>query len=90
MSMITATAWVPRGYPAQFPTKYDFDEAEFERISKLARLQLDDAKENLEEARQDADDSLEQEGSPNSSRNGSPDSELGGSRKCAWWTSTSG
>lgn len=50
MSMITATAWVPRGFAAPFPTKYVFDEDEFERISQLAKLQLDDAKEDLEEA----------------------------------------
>lgn len=51
MSMITATAWVPRGFPAAYPTKYDFDEVEFERISKLAKLQLDEAKEDLEDAK---------------------------------------
>lgn len=51
MSMITATAWVPRGRAAQFPTKYEFDEEEYDRISRLARLQLDDAKDELEEAR---------------------------------------
>lgn len=51
MSMITATTWVPRGFAAQFPTKYEFDEEEFDRISRLARLQLDDAKDDLEEAR---------------------------------------
>lgn len=50
MSMITATTWVPRGFAAPFPTRYNVDEAEFDRISKLARLQLDDAKEDLEEA----------------------------------------
>ena len=54
MSMITATAWVPRGFAAQFPTKYDFDEEEFSRISKLAKRQLDDAKEDLDEAQQTA------------------------------------
>ncbi len=51
MSMITATAWVPRGAPAQFPTRYEFNEDEYDRISKLAKLQLDDAKEELDEAR---------------------------------------
>ncbi|KAI9788974.1 MAG: hypothetical protein M1816_006432 [Peltula sp. TS41687] len=51
MSMITATAWVPRGFPARHPTKYDFDETEFDRIAELAKLQLDEAKEDLEEAR---------------------------------------
>lgn len=48
--MITATTWVPRGFAAPFPEKYQFDEDEYERISQLAKLQLDDAKEDLEEA----------------------------------------
>lgn len=52
MSMITATAWVPRGHAAAYPTKYVFDEDEYARISKLAKLELDDAKDDLEEARQ--------------------------------------
>lgn len=52
MSMITTTAWVPRGFAAPFPTKYNFDEREFERIANLAKLQLDDAKEELEEAQE--------------------------------------
>ncbi|KAF2154759.1 WD40 repeat-like protein [Myriangium duriaei CBS 260.36] len=51
MSMITAVSWVPRGHAAQFPTKYVFDEEEYERISKLAKLELDDAREDLEEAK---------------------------------------
>ncbi|KAL1633184.1 rRNA-processing protein [Neofusicoccum ribis] len=51
MSMITATSWVPRGFAAPFPQKYVFDDGEFERISQLARLQLDDAKEDLDEAK---------------------------------------
>jgi periodic tryptophan protein 1 len=51
MSMITATTWVPRGFAAPFPTKYDFDEEEFQRIAELAKLQLDDANEGLEDAR---------------------------------------
>lgn len=50
--MITTTAWVPRGFAAPFPTKYNFDEEEFERIAALAKLQLDDAKEDLEEAQE--------------------------------------
>ena len=45
--MITATAWVPRGYAAQFPAKYDIDEQELRRVSQLARLNLDDAKHDL-------------------------------------------
>ncbi|KAL1843164.1 hypothetical protein VTJ49DRAFT_2914 [Mycothermus thermophilus] len=54
-SMITCTTWVPRGFAAPFPTKYNFDEEEFERIAALAKLQLDDAKEDLEEAEADAE-----------------------------------
>lgn len=50
MSMITATTWVPRGFAAPFPTKYTFDEEEFKRIAELAKLQLDDANEDLEDA----------------------------------------
>ncbi|PKS10592.1 hypothetical protein jhhlp_002346 [Lomentospora prolificans] len=50
MSMITAAQWVPRGVAAAFPTKYNFDESEFQRIAELAKLQLDDANEDLEEA----------------------------------------
>ncbi|MCJ1301479.1 hypothetical protein MMC08_004279 [Hypocenomyce scalaris] len=51
MSMITATAWVPRGFAAPFPTKYEVDEAELSRISKLAKLQLIDAREEFDIAR---------------------------------------
>lgn len=50
MSMITTASWVPRGFAAPFPQKYKFDEEEFERIAELAKLQLDDAEEDLEEA----------------------------------------
>jgi periodic tryptophan protein 1 len=55
MSMITATTWVPRGFAAPMPTKYQFDEDEYDRISKLANLQLEDAKEDLEEAQAGAE-----------------------------------
>ena len=52
MSMITATTWVPRGFAAAFPTRYELNEDEFARIATLAKLQLDDAKDDLEEARE--------------------------------------
>lgn len=52
--MITTASWVPRGFAAPFPSKYQFDEEEFERIAELAKLQLDDAKEDLEEAEAEA------------------------------------
>jgi periodic tryptophan protein 1 len=51
MSMITAIQWVPRGFAAPFPTQYELTEAEFERIAELAKLQLDDANEDLEDAK---------------------------------------
>ena len=51
MSMITATTWVPRGFAATIPTKYEVDEAELSRISKLAKSQLNDAKADLDNAR---------------------------------------
>lgn len=56
MSMITASTWVPRGAAAAHPTRYDIDEKELARISKLAQLQLDDAKEDLENARNGSED----------------------------------
>lgn len=45
--MITASAWVPRGAAAEEPTKYEVDEDEFARISKLAKLKLEDAQQDL-------------------------------------------
>lgn len=50
MSMTLATTWVRRGVAAQLPVKYEVDEAELGRISKLARLQLEDAQEDLNAA----------------------------------------
>ena len=53
---------MPRGFAAPFPTKYTFDEEEFKRIAALAKLQLDDANEELDEARNNAtkDDDAEE------------------------------
>ncbi|EWC48079.1 hypothetical protein DRE_02658 [Drechslerella stenobrocha 248] len=48
--MITATAWVPRGFAAEFPDRKPFDEDEFSRIAEIAQLRLDDAQEDLDEA----------------------------------------
>ncbi|KAH7023094.1 WD40-repeat-containing domain protein [Ilyonectria destructans] len=56
MSMITAAQWVPRGFAAPFPQKYTLDEAEYERIAGLAKLQLDDAEEDLKEAQEEDGD----------------------------------
>ncbi|CUS10803.1 unnamed protein product [Tuber aestivum] len=59
--MITATTWVPRGFAAQFPQRYDIDEKEFERIADLARLHLEDAKEDLQEAKSAGSDAYKGE-----------------------------
>lgn len=61
MSMITASLWVPRGAAAPFPEKYDIDEDELARISKLAKLQLEDANEDLDRARGGHQDASENE-----------------------------
>ncbi|KAN0080920.1 WD40-repeat-containing domain protein [Elaphomyces granulatus] len=56
MSMITTTTWVRRGVSAQFPTKYEIDEGEIQRISKLARIQLEDARRDLSAVQDTVDD----------------------------------
>lgn len=48
--MISGTTWVPRGFAAEFPSQYQLDEEEVDRISKLAQLRLDDALEDYEGA----------------------------------------
>lgn len=64
-STITTTAWVPRGFAAPFPKKYDFDEDEFARIAELAKLQLDDAQEDLEDAQNGGEEVEEAEADTN-------------------------
>ena len=59
--MITTTSWVRRGVAAQFPTKYDIDEKEMDRISKLARMQLEEAKEDLSAAQADEDTAMDED-----------------------------
>ncbi|KAL5611788.1 hypothetical protein BROUX41_000637 [Berkeleyomyces rouxiae] len=56
MSMITAAKWVPRGYAAQFPTKYEMEDEEIDRISELAKLKLEDAQSDLAAAEEGSDD----------------------------------
>lgn len=48
--MISSSCWVPRGFAAEFPEKYELDDVEMERITKMAQLELEDAKDDLEEA----------------------------------------
>ena len=46
--MISATAWVPRGYASEFPEKYELDDAEVKRIENMANLNLNEI--DVEEA----------------------------------------
>jgi periodic tryptophan protein 1 len=48
--MISTTAWIGKGRSARHPKKYSVDEAELERVSKLANVHFQDAKQQLEEA----------------------------------------
>lgn len=49
--MITATCWVPRGAAAENPVKTDLDEEEIARISALSKMELQEAEEELQEAK---------------------------------------
>jgi periodic tryptophan protein 1 len=46
--LISAVAWVRRGVAAEYPSKYTIDEKELERVSALARVELEDARVELE------------------------------------------
>lgn len=59
--MTLATAWVRRGIAAEFPQKYEVDEAELGRIEKLAKLQLRDAQDDLSAAQADEHDDNEED-----------------------------
>lgn len=73
-SMITAAQWVPRGFAAQFPQVYKLDESEFDRIAALAKLQLDDAEEDLKEA-QEGEDAEEEDENNDEDMGGEEDKE---------------
>ncbi|EEB06114.1 WD repeat protein [Schizosaccharomyces japonicus yFS275] len=47
-SIISAVAFVPRGFPAEFPRQFELDETEYERINALSQMRLDDARADLE------------------------------------------
>ncbi|KAI8980019.1 transducin family protein/WD-40 repeat family protein [Trametes punicea] len=47
-SLISSVAWVRRGVAARHPTKYVLDDQELERVSALARIELEDARKELE------------------------------------------
>lgn len=47
MSLISALTFVPQGHAAEFPTKYNLTEDEFERIQGLSALHLSSARSDL-------------------------------------------
>jgi len=49
-NLISAVAWVKRGASAQHPTKYVLDDQELQRVSALARIELEDARVEMERA----------------------------------------
>ncbi|KAI0342698.1 transducin family protein/WD-40 repeat family protein [Trametopsis cervina] len=49
-SLISCVSWVKRGVAARHPEKYVLDDSELERVSALARIELEDAKQELERA----------------------------------------
>ncbi|KAJ7067208.1 WD40-repeat-containing domain protein [Mycena amicta] len=49
-SLISAVSWVRRGVAVQQPTKYVLDDKELERVSALERIQVEDARKELERA----------------------------------------
>jgi len=49
--MISAIQWIRKGVAAQNPEKYNLDEAEYERIHKLAEQHLEEANQDLNEAK---------------------------------------
>ncbi|KAJ7168520.1 WD40-repeat-containing domain protein [Mycena filopes] len=53
-SLISAVAWVRRGVAAQHPGRYVLDDKELERVSALSRIQLEDARVELERAHEAA------------------------------------
>lgn len=54
MSLISAVSWVRRGVAAQHPEKYVLDDEELERVSALARIELEDARVELQRAHEAA------------------------------------
>lgn len=55
--MISSTCWVPRGFAAEYPEKYEIDEEEMERINAMANLEINDAKAEIEESGSNGNDS---------------------------------
>lgn len=61
--MISSSCWVPRGFASEFPEKYELDDAEMERITAMANLELSDAKEDLAQAEEEEGEEVENKAS---------------------------
>lgn len=48
--MISATSWVPRGIASEFPETYELNDEEMARIEAMSKLNLGEAKADLDEA----------------------------------------
>ncbi|KAH3671429.1 hypothetical protein WICMUC_004609 [Wickerhamomyces mucosus] len=59
--MLSATTWVPRGFASEFPEKYELDDQEMERITKLAQLEINDAQKNIKAIETGEDDDTEEQ-----------------------------
>lgn len=53
-SLISCVSWVRRGVSLQHPSKYVLDDKELERVSALARIELEDARTELGRAHEAA------------------------------------
>lgn len=53
INMISALQWIARGKSLPHPKRYVLDDAEMERVSKMANVQFEDAKAQLERAQRD-------------------------------------
>ncbi|KAJ9476876.1 Periodic tryptophan protein 1 [Pseudozyma hubeiensis] len=51
--MISALQWIARGKSLPHPKKYVLDDSEMQRVSKMANVQFEDAKAQLERAQRD-------------------------------------
>lgn len=49
-NLISAVTWVKRGIALQHPQKYVLDDNELQRVSALARIELEDARIEMERA----------------------------------------
>lgn len=59
--MISATAWVPRGFASEFPQQYELDDEEMKRIEAMSKLNLEEAQADLKEAQMEDSEVDQQE-----------------------------